>query len=426
MLSPNDLAVIDRDTALPELATLLDASRLAAALGDAFPRLEIGSIAGVYLRYKPGTSCLAGFRVAVDGQPVDLYAVSSVAPEKLRRRSADQLSGGPFGSLGVRLGARPILVRTFPNDPSLKTLGRLAAADRRAKPLPPALAHGAVETIRYKPERRWVARLTTGGATFALKVHGAGRIAGAIAGATRCQSRGPLQIAPLVHADERQNVVVQAWLDGVLLNDLQERADWAPAETAIAGAALAEIHRQGFLGYRGAEPATDGGLTELGAMLGLLAPHHAQPLQTHCATLHGALHELATIDRLIHGDFYGKQILLADGRAAVLDFDQARLGDPAEDLGNYRAHLLRDVLRGRITSGRADAMWTAFLDGYGKLGDDWPIRLQLFTAIGCLRLAPDPFRHREPDWAARTDELIELSVATLAPILGASPAAPCR
>ena len=49
----------------------------------------------------------------------------------------------------------------------------------------------------------------------------------------------------------------------------------------------------------------------------------------------------------------------------------------------------------------------ALLQGYRYSARDFtPERLGLYTAIGLLRLAPDPFRHRDPDWAEATEAIL--------------------
>ena len=242
------------------------------------------------------------------------------------------------------------------------------------------------------------------------------KLEAALAGSAACHSRGPLVIAEVLRTDPRKQVLIQQWIPGTLLADLQGQPTWFPGDGERVGAALAEVHRQGRSPMPTA-PTGATGLIDLGDALGFLVPDLEQTLRTHAATLLGAVHELAEPSTTIHGDFYSKQVLVDRHGVGVIDFDQARPGDPIEDLGNFRAHLLRDTLRGRLTPARADAIWDAFLVGYGPLGDNGSIRLQLFIAIACLRLAPDPFRHREPEWSRRLRQLVELSIAAMAPVL---------
>jgi aminoglycoside phosphotransferase (APT) family kinase protein len=115
-----------------------------------------------------------------------------------------------------------------------------------------------------------------------------------------------------------------------------------------------------------------------------------------------------------HGDFYAKQVLLADDSVAILDLDEAVRGDPAADLGNFVAHLERDALRGTLPSSRVELLQNALLEGY-RVATHRPIpaRTELYAAAGLLRLAPDPFRHREPDWPGRIEAILERTEAIL-------------
>ncbi|MGE0440062.1 MAG: phosphotransferase family protein [Gemmatimonadales bacterium] len=425
MLSPDDRGLAEREPALPEFRTLLDPDAFAAALAETFPRLGVRGATPRYLRYKPGTSCLAAYTAALNGESLELHALTAADPAKLRVRPRDRTASTGFGPGGCRIGERPIVVRAFPRDAKLKKLVALADPALRHRFLPAELAAGRLEQVGYKPERRFVGRLTAASGSYCVKLHAPNRFASAYQGATAFREARTLRLATLVHAHAGSGVIVQAWLPGRLLADAQAAPDWPETAAALVGEALAELHDQ-----RAAIPtAPIGGaeaLLENGDTLVHLIPAHGGPWRTHVATLVGALEELAEADGPIHGDFYAKQVLLDGSRVSILDCDQARWGDQAEDLGTFRAHLFRDVLRGRLASGRAERIWDAFREGYGRRGSDFDLRVQLFTAIGCFRLAQDPFRHREPGWSRGVEALMQLSMAAMAPILGVAPAAPWR
>ena len=65
----------------------------------------------------------------------------------------------------------------------------------------------------------------------------------------------------------------------------------------------------------------------------------------------------------IHRDFHERQLLWNAGSATLLDFDTVRLGDPAQDIGNFLAHLKLSEL---LTGERADRERTVFLEGYAR------------------------------------------------------------
>lgn len=87
-----------------------------------------------------------------------------------------------------------------------------------------------------------------------------------------------------------------------------------------------------------------------------------------------------------HRDFYDKQVLLAKGRATLIDFDTYCMADPALDLGNFLAHLELARLQSLMP---ADGLRDAFLDGYCRTTDVLPgdVRMSAYEAASLLRLA---------------------------------------
>jgi aminoglycoside phosphotransferase (APT) family kinase protein len=101
-------------------------------------------------------------------------------------------------------------------------------------------------------------------------------------------------------------------------------------------------------------------------------------------------------------------VLLAGDEVAILDRDNAALGDPAVDLGNFAAHLENDALHGRLDARRVQRLQHALLEGY-RASTQRPVCATLGwqTAAGLLRLAPHPFRRRVPDWPERTAAILD-------------------
>jgi len=147
--------------------------------------------------------------------------------------------------------------------------------------------------------------------------------------------------------------------------------------------------------------------------LGQVCPALVGRARELAGRLAALLRDLATVDRPLHGDFYAKQVLQGPD-VGVLDFDEAGRGDPALDLGLFIAHLERDVVRGTIPPDRVEPVRASLLEGYrsaAELPD--PARVGLYTAVGLLRLAPHPFRSREPQWPERTGAMLERAEAVL-------------
>src|SRR5438093_582994 len=84
MLCPADTDLVRRDPALPGLALLLDPDAFAADLRQAVPGIEVEGGRITYVRYKPGTSCLVGYRLAAAGYEAARVGAGPFGP------------GGPF------------------------------------------------------------------------------------------------------------------------------------------------------------------------------------------------------------------------------------------------------------------------------------------------------------------------------------------
>ena len=417
MLSPADADLARRDPALPGLATLLDAESLLGELHAALPHLDLGEGRLTYLRYKPGTNCLAGYEIDVAGRPLAIYAKTyrTEARAKLRRALEEPGVEGPLGPGLVALEAPVTIVWAFPNDAKLPAMAHLANGRSRESliwrllPEHAALGRSTLTALRYKPERRYVARITSGGGREAvLKFHSSLRYGAALLGARGFVSRGALRVASLLGDSYRDRVLAHEWLPGRPLVLAMNDPDWVPELVQTVGAALATLHAQRPTELPSRAPDAEGrSLFAVTEAVGQVCPGLRAEMLDLAGRLAPALARAPEVQAPVHGDFYAKQVLIDDEVAGFLDFDQAGYGDPAADLGLFIAHLERDVLRNALSRRRAEAVRGALLDGYRAQTGALPDRIELHAAAGLLRLAPDPFRDREPDWPGRTAHIVQ-------------------
>lgn len=93
-------------------------------------------------------------------------------------------------------------------------------------------------------------------------------------------------------------------------------------------------------------------------------------------------------NRPVHRDFYYDQLLIHEGKLAVLDLDDAAMSEPIVDVANFAAHL---TLLGAQKPGRASrlaSVKTAFVAQYQLRDPDFDRSLfQFLTAATLLRLA---------------------------------------
>lgn len=418
MLTSPDEELVRRDTAVPGLLVALDRSAFLETLRRFLPAVE-GPAHPVYLLYKPGVSCLAAYGVRIDGRPIDIHmrAYRSDARPKLatvERRSHLAESLPRF------LAEENIVFSAFPEDRRLRSLSRLVDSRTRAEllqrlfPERPELWECRVERLRYKPERRFVARLWANGSPAALlKLHAASAYPAAKEAIKRLHSCGTLRLPQRMGHSDRHGAMAVEWLPGRLLHDVIMGDDVSSSniadDAARVGVALCSFHGQAGTHLRRVTREDEAAITlETAEGVGRLCPQVAEQAARLGQRIATRLLGTPSRSCAIHGDFYANQVLLQNATVGVLDLDEAVCGDPAADVGNFLAHLHENTLRGLITLGRADSIGAALCDGYRRAAGDARLgEVDLHTAAGLLRLAPHPFRNRESDWPTRIAAILQ-------------------
>lgn len=94
----------------------------------------------------------------------------------------------------------------------------------------------------------------------------------------------------------------------------------------------------------------------------------------------------------VHRDFYPEQMLDTGGPIALIDLDDARMGDPAVDVGNFVAHLTLRSLQFPHSTRACDEARRGFLAEY-EARSGWPAdgqfdrRVRFYEAASLVRLA---------------------------------------
>jgi aminoglycoside phosphotransferase (APT) family kinase protein len=405
MLSPADADVARRDPDLPGLALVLDPDAFAEAIGAPVP------LRPIYVRYKPGTSCLVAYRLDGEEAGVQLAATCyrPAARDKLEKARQRPAVPGPWGPGRLVLERPAVAVTFFPNDDELDVLPRLTGDGRgellrKMFPRRPELWSATLRPLAYKPARRFVAAVCTGdGPRGVLKAYAGPGYTTARGTVQGVRSGRVLRVARRVGRSNRHGLLAWDWLPGRLLSDELAAPDFSPGQVGLVGAALAEVHAQK---PRRLVPRTRErevlALAAAADWLATVCPVLGRRARALAGRLAELLRERPEVSRPVHGDFYAKQVLLGDGTVSFLDFDEAGAGDPAHDLGLFLAHLERGALRGTVRAGRVGPVRAALLDGYRAEAGAVPDGVELYTAAGLLQLAPHSFRGREPDWPDRT------------------------
>ncbi|MFT3721437.1 hypothetical protein [Pseudorhodoferax sp.] len=423
-----DAGVIARERALPGLALVLDADAFADALRGLPGLADVQRAEPRYLRYKPGTSCVAAFAVQRRGAPGLLLSAKALAPARFAeawrrpRWQAAVQAGAPDAPRA--LAAQAVLVLEPQHDRGVPALRQLADPQRGAVLLRGVLGQGAeapIATLRWKPERRWVGLAGAEGAPVAVLRAGSGAAFGrALLGAAVGAAHGG---APLLGADGAAQLFATAWLPGRSLCP-EHGGQATPQQLAQAGAALARLHASRFR-----HPVARTRADELRALAQLSADLQAldRSLGVQAERLLQRLRQaFAALPPeqpvLVHGDFSLDQVVDGGGpMLRLIDWDRSACAEAAVDLGSAWARLEAQALAGVLPAAAAYAGAQALCEGHaagaGRMADG----VRPHAAAALLRLGAEPFRLRLPDWPARSAALLARAEALLAPAPAAAP-----
>lgn len=422
MLMPADAAVVARDSALPGLGLLLDTDRFGELLQQHFPALAIESVQPTYLRYKPGTSCLVNYQLHTQQQKIDLYARAyrfnaqcKLDKAQQKMKQASNLNDGTYPET-VIINNLATVIQRFPQDRRLTVLPRLATPEAKQPlftKLLPNQAHlwnAELHTLRYKPERRYVAQLVTeAGPQAVLKAYNAYDYPLAKKGAKAFKAGSALTLAKQLGRSNRHRLLVFEWVAGQSLYDLLPNRTLNPEAINQVGRALGQLHQQDTPHLPTSSPDRESqNLLAIAKSIAAVSPNLANQAMGLAAKLAYQLTQESPEQYCdIHGDFSADQVILATTGPAFLDFDNAIQADPAADLGSFMAQVERDTITGRLLPCLAEGIRLRLLAGYRlETGTYFPKRVNLYTAIGLLKRAPHAFRNRDPFWPERTQAIL--------------------
>jgi aminoglycoside phosphotransferase (APT) family kinase protein len=308
-----------------------------------------------------------------------------------------------------------IAINGMGTDRRFDSLGRLLDPSTRPAvlswlfPDQPPLWRGELETLRYKPECRFVGRLTVNGDPAAVvRMYEAHGYSKANLGSKGLASRGRLRTAPRLGRSKRHGLLAFEWINDSSLSKLIANRAQERDALQLTGEALAEIHLSQLKIPRQFDAALHVNRLQAAVeAVGFLCP------QLESTANHRALKLCAEIARdktapvFSHGDFYPDQILIPDGMAVVLDLDQISYAPGASDLGNFVAWLHWHAISGDIDAVHVKDMVESFLKGYfegGGVVDETSV--STYTAAGLLALSPKAFRSGMAQWPSVIESLL--------------------
>ncbi len=418
MLNPHEARIVAADPELPALRVILDEQAALSLIAKHVPDLQPTTARCTYLRYKPHNSCLAAFAVATgkSEQTFHLVAYRADTIDKLAKFARDNQTRDAGCTKPIVLPESATVISPFPYDRDLpalervstrkgktQLLSRLAPEDNRQ------LFSAAWTVLRYKPGRRFVARLDLDNQPQAvLKLHSAQVYAQARRAAKSLRSLSGIKTARSIGHSDRHQALLLEWLRGESLANFI-------AENRLPNDAMLEVGR--LLARFSAQQTTKlphrSVATEIGEML-----RSAEDLSAISPPIKGLLNEvsqscvahlsqLPQIATSIHGDCHPEQIVVNNSEIAIIDLDSAAQGHPANDLGNFLAHVQRDVLQKKIHASLGDQIAAELTAGYAQESSTLDHHtVQIYLAAGLLRLAHEPFRYRRQNWPEETEQLV--------------------
>jgi len=192
------------------------------------------------------------------------------------------------------------------------------------------------------------------------------------------------------------NLVLYAPAPGVPLDEMLDAPEALEA-LRLAGSWLGHLHTAAVPLQRRFVVATELlNAASWGGMVAATAPDVAAAAVELCRKLRERAEEV-TLDEAtpIHKDFHPGHVIV-DGSVAVVDFDEARLGDAAFDVAHFCAYLHLTGLRQGLGD-QQRALETAFMEGYcARSGWELDQRFGLFRAYTAVKIAKQLATSRGP------------------------------
>lgn len=424
MHSTASQSIVARDRSLTGLATLLDVDRSADAMVQCGIPLE-AVLRTEYLRYKPGRRCISLVRTTIARAEQHFVLSAFPAPnfgKQLARTTLAESQGKCWQD-----AVRQIRIDRFPFDLGLRHIEKCSDSSQRSRLLRRILGKSrcreqiCLEFLAYKPGRRFVAAgiitplspsPTTTEPLHTIKFYSATQYRQTL---RRLQAiQATCAVAPqIVASHEHYKAVALEWIHGILLADFIASGQTLDGLLFQVGSELARLHK--CPSSRVASPAASAHvLSDIASYIGFIRPSLAElAIDTATATA-TRLSELLEQRTIIHGDFYAKQVLIDRDTIRFIDFDQAGLGNPYQDVGNFVAKLYWQQLALGQNILFVKPMAESFLLGYQHAVSNFDERAyRVHLAAGLMRCATHPFRHAMANWPDVVHNLLVLARGAL-------------
>lgn len=397
---------------------------------------EPQSLRPIQALYRPGSSCIVRYRVrCLDPDGLDRH-ISVCSEVRAKSKEPVPVPGSfaerhRFPDPVERDG--PYLVWAFPYDPALKTMTDAAWGPWAKSELirsGQTLRAVSVQPVMYRPRRRAMFRYVGVGASdvaqasYYAKVLRTPRLNRSVEVSQALQPKRSLVpwllkrrqpslklLLPLAEAGS--NALLFRPAPGRSLRDLLLRNEPLPHPSRIVEV-MQEIATLDPRGFLGASPRHSRAPTELvettGELIVKLLPEAAGTVRRIGKAVERGGEARETHRCLVHGDLYDGQIFIdGDFSLTLIDLDDVGVGDPAQDVANFCAHLLVMAMsnpeaKERLTAYRS-IIRQEFSAAFGVSPETWAWR----EALVVMQLAVGPFRILNPRWPEQVLRRLDLA-----------------
>ena len=453
-------AEIPPDDALRGMQFLLDAKSVASRMSDFLSDIlgRILSCEIVYVRYKPCTNCIAGYRVRFVSSE-DVEETMLCYGKTVCDREFDDVCAkvrvkqwhSPDSSPGVYvIPEHNAVIYRFPNDAILHGPRALDTPKRIQRLLYQRLtpytektwrisdSRLTIEVASYKPERRLVVRIRTraterssgrreplalycrfysdsrGASVFRLLQELTRERSESNYSDSKCVSLPQ----PICYLPERKALLLHE-IPGIALSEQQADAQYMEY-IVLTARALAGIHSSAAPAYAhlpvfSAESFLQSMSQELAATatsLVTLLPDSQSLIHTLQEELLHRLPYALNSPTLVHGDFHAGQVICQSDCVGIIDFDRAQVAPRVSDIANFIAHIRRNVITDSAldtTTINTATIQRTLVTEYQKESGQTIDEDELSCWIACrlFVLAVSPFRTFEHGWRESILALLE-------------------
>ncbi|WP_052125074.1 phosphotransferase [Vibrio sinaloensis] len=409
-----------QDNQIPGIDTLFVEEQVIALVKEVLGWSNVTELRREYLRYKPSSSCLCLYQIKHNERHFLFYLKAYSDKVKVDKAQQKAQSGSLFAETHSHVIETGNLVfNRYPYDTRLPTLERLVDVTRRRDLLQRAFFNSTdtnntlLTPLQYKPERRFVAKLTLqDGTPLVVKLYTPERYKTL---SVSYLKRPNSPFGNIVGKSDKHCMLIYEWVEGSPLNQEDPMTTDQLKHYYLCGARLAEFHHR----------------TVSKKIRAVDTRHFANLIQNHAQSITQILPQQSSLtlwlaDQLaqqvtsiedekcfIHGDFYADQVLVTSERIEFIDFDNLTTWFSAFDLGNFLSHLRYKSEIGLISKNNYAKIAHIFLDGYLQKRNADRRQIDLFVAIGVFQLIYHPLRFGLADWQFACQRLLTATFAYL-------------